>query len=87
MFVKWECGCVGIQTDDPQAARILQACDEARETPAGSLSWFTRDQSGKSWAPLQAAKIAELHQRIAQRFAMADRFEDIRRALGIEAQP
>jgi hypothetical protein len=84
MFVKWECGCIGIETEEPEGARILKACDEGIDAPAGSLSWFRRDQSGKSCTPLSAEQIADLHLQIARRFALADRFEDVRRALGIE---
>ena len=84
MFVTFECGCVGIEFGvDGSESIVLMACDEDRDRPRESLSWFTRNMRGKAVEPVSADIETRLYQRIASRFAKADRFDDVRRALGV----
>jgi hypothetical protein len=85
MFVRWSCDCIGIIAEGNDGIVII-ACDEDRDTPADSLSWFRRDMSDKTVVPLTAEAEQTLHTRIARRFGKADRFDDVQSALGIQAE-
>ena len=88
MFVQFDCGCIGIPLAEPgvslnvkATAIIIRACDEERDTPRDSLSWAGRDMTGKAWEPLSEFKRNQFHDRLAERFARADRFDEVKRAL------
>jgi hypothetical protein len=80
MFCKWDCGCIGIASDDHRAIVIIP-CEGERDSPRNSLSWFKRNMIGKTSEPLDVEDEVELHQKIAQRFGAADRFDLIAQAL------
>lgn len=86
MFVKWECGCIGLH--EPRGllsgeSIVVIACDVDRDAPAESLTWFSRDMSDKDYAPVEEDRAQRLHQQLAHRLAKADRFDTIRLALAI----
>lgn len=84
MFVKFGCGCVGIPLEDGARAMIVSLCDGDPDRPCDSLSWGCRDISESELRiPLTEQEEADLHARIARRFAAADRFDDVVSALGI----
>lgn len=82
MFVIYTCGCVGLPIDG-KSAIVVKACDEDRDASADSLSWFHRDVGDKTFMAVEPERARKLHQQLAVRLAMADRFEDVQRALGI----
>lgn len=82
MFVKFNCGCVGVPLDG-RKAMIAVACDEDRDAPSESLSWFARDVSDKTFEALDPMAEGALHVRMASRMARANRFDAIRAALDV----
>jgi hypothetical protein len=82
MFVKYDCGCIGIPMTDSEAI-IISACDEDRDTPRESLSWATRSMPDKTYEPFDPRAETNLHARLAKRLNLADRFDTLRGALGI----
>lgn len=90
MFVKYSCGCKGIPIDADNAVIVIPCDDGSHDTrSAESLTWLTRNMTGsdgrKTYEPLPAGEVEQLHQRLARRMHKADRFDDIRTALGVES--
>lgn len=82
MFTRFKCGCVGIHVKGEKAI-IIDACDTDRDVPINSLSWFWRNVSDEEMTPLDEQREARMHERLAWRLAKADRFDDMRHALGV----
>lgn len=91
MFVKYSCGCKGIPLDEDNAVILIACDDDGRDRPGDSLSWSLRNMTGadgqKEYEPLTREKQEELHTQIARQFFKADRFDDVRIALGIPREP
>ena len=86
MFVKWDCGCVGINVGivGPHAQGIvIRPCDEDRDAPRNALTWFARDMTGKTVEPLSDVAEANLHRALGLRLAKANRFDTVTQALGV----
>ncbi len=82
LFVKWECGCIGLPPEitEPYNGQsvILEPCDSSDL----ELYWFMRDQSGKKYKPLDEIETSLMNTKIQAALADAGRFRDIKRALG-----
>lgn len=87
LFVKWDCGCIGLGTRflSPTHTEgfIIKACDEDRDAPVNSLSFFHRNMEGHTVSFLSKDQAEAMARQIAERLSMADRFEAIHRALDI----
>jgi len=84
MFVKWECGCIGIvpEVTEPESGKavIIKPCDLSKEEVAlgHDLSWCLRYMGGKQYVPLDAAESERLHNEIQKAFANAAAMTTIR---------
>jgi len=84
VFVQFDCGCIGISIDNGDRGIILSACDEDRDAPRDSLGWAVRDMEDHDCTPLSPDREADLHARLAVRLSLADRFDGIVTALGLQ---
>lgn len=91
MFVRFECGCVGIHVLGGQTLHarqiVVKPCDADRDEPDDALRWALREGvSRKPWTPLPADEETELHVQLARRLGLADRFDNVRMYLGIKEE-
>jgi len=83
MFVKWSCGCRGIQIGDQ--SWVIENCDKDWSDPVGPNSFFLRDMAGKSSKPLDESEVNEFT--VAIRSVMHDGhlYREIKSLLGIKS--
>ena len=81
MFVRWECGCVGLFHNDKPV--VIKSCQgDERDFPMNALHWVESESMGdKTWVPLTSEEADAFAKRIDHRLGMADRFERIKWAL------
>jgi hypothetical protein len=77
MFVKFECGCVGILDGDRDPI-LVDACDRRED----GLGFWRRDMSGKSHKPLEPEEKEKLIGEIDLLLGDAYRYREVRRLLG-----
>lgn len=79
MFVKYECGCVGIPMEhDKKFALLVDVCDD----PDGdSTTFLTRNMDGKSTSPVDLESQRRYISRVARLIGDGYRFRTIKRLL------
>jgi hypothetical protein len=77
-LVRWSCGCIGLATDCPTRAILIEACDA---TGTQGLTCFRRDMSSKSSEALSSEEIDKYVCRIEKLLWAGHRFKALSRDL------
>jgi len=80
MFVKFSCGCIGVQSNNPKKTYIISICDIDMND---SNPLFTiRDMSGKTFEPVSNQEFEDLFLSIGKLVGDGHKFRTIQTLLG-----
>lgn len=84
MFVKWDCGCIGLKPVDDEIPIIIQAHDMGQDEYAivgGDLSWSRCMMTGHHFVPVDADTEKEYDRKMMTQLNRGMAFRNIKRFL------
>lgn len=79
LFVKFECGCIGLPAGEDGRAWLVQTCDGD-----GEVAMSFRQMDGKTAEPVPPSRAELLLRTICGLIGDGYRMRDVRRALGVQ---